>query len=154
VSSTPSLVALARFEPPAYVPQTFRSVDSEATAQFRDAMRPYVAKDYRAAIRGLRTASELDPEAAHASFFLGICYLLTDQIDLGIRALQKTIALGDSPYLEEAHFYLAKALLLKNDAPGAQRELERTLQLHGEREDEARRVLNELNRLSPPPRQP
>ena len=152
VSSAPSLVALARFEPPAYVPQTFRSVESEATAQFSDAMRHYVGKDYRAAIRGLQAASELDPEAAHASFFLGICYLLTDQVEPGIRALQKTRALGDSPYLEEAHFYLAKALLLKNDVPGARRELERTLQLRGERENEAQRLRDELNRL-PAPRQ-
>ena len=147
VSSAPSLVALARFEPPAYVPQTFRSAESEATAQFREAMQQYVGKDYRAAIRGLRTASELDPEAPHAGFFLGICYLLTDQVEPGIAALRKTIALGDSPYLEEAHFYLAKALLLKNDVPGAERELERTLQLRGEREAEAQRLRDDLNKL-------
>jgi tetratricopeptide (TPR) repeat protein len=117
-------------------------------------MRHYVAKDYRAAIRGLTTASELDPAAPHASFFLGISYLLTDQADPGIRALQKTIALGDSLYLEEAHFYLARALLLKDDASGARRELERTLQLRGDREEEARRLRDELDRLSPPPRRP
>jgi anti-sigma factor RsiW len=154
VSSAPSLVALARFEPPAYIPRTFRGVHSEATAQFSEAMRHYVAKDYRAAIRGLTTASELDPAAPHASFFLGISYLLTDQADPGIRALQKTIALGDSLYLEEAHFYLARALLLKDDASGARRELERTLQLRGDREEEARRLRDELDRLSPPPRRP
>jgi tetratricopeptide (TPR) repeat protein len=151
VSSLPSLVALARFEPPAYVPQTLRGVQSEAAAQFRDAMRHYVAKDYRRAIRGLRTASELDPEAPHASFFLGICYVLTGQVEPGIRALQQTIALGDSPYLEDAHFHLAKALLLKKDATGARREWERTRQLRGDREDEARHLRDELDRLSPPP---
>jgi TolA-binding protein len=52
-------------------------------------------------------------------FFLGICFLLSGQTDEGIAELKKTIAIGDSAYLGEAHFYLAKGLLRQGDIKGA-----------------------------------
>ena len=66
---------------------------------------------------------------------------------LGIDRLRATIALGDSPYLEDAHFYLAKALLSQTDLPGAEAELNRVVQLRGQRGDEAGHLLEQVRRL-------
>jgi tetratricopeptide (TPR) repeat protein len=147
-----SLAELGRFQPPTFVPSSLRGIQGDATARFQEAMKNYVQRDYRGAIPGLRAAVRLDPEAAHATFFLGISYLLTGQLEEGIRALRQTIDLGDSPYLEEAHLYLARAFLQNNDPIRARQQIERTIQLRGPLEDEARRLLAALDRL--PPRQP
>jgi Tetratricopeptide repeat/Putative zinc-finger len=141
-----SLIALGSFQPPAFTPGAFRGIQDEATRRFREGMTRYASGDYRGAIGGLRAASRLDPDAAHASFFLGICYVLTGQRDEGIRALQQTIRLGDSPYLDEAHFYLAKTYLQNNDPTSARQELDRTIALKGPLDREARQLLADLDR--------
>ena len=46
--------------------------------------------------------------------------------------VRETILAGDSPYLEEAHFYLAKALLAEGDAVGARAELNKTVAMAGD----------------------
>ena len=142
-----SLAELGRMQPPTFEPGSFRGVQDAATARFREGMKHYRDGDYRAAIPGLRAAAQLDPEAAHATFFLGICHGLTGQLEAAIRALRQTIAVGDSPYLEEAHFYLAKALLQNNDPAGARQELARTIRLRGLLENEARKLLADLDGL-------
>jgi tetratricopeptide (TPR) repeat protein len=136
---------LGRFEPPSYPSSALRGSQDAAAARFRDGMTQYTRGDYLAAIPGLRAASRLDPEAAHALFFLGISYVLSGQHDEGVRALRQTIQLGDSPFLEEAHFYLAKAALQQNDATSARDELLRTLALKGPLEQQARQLLGELD---------
>jgi tetratricopeptide (TPR) repeat protein len=124
-----------------------RGVQDAATARFREGMRHYADRDYRGAIPGLRAAAQLDPAAAHATFFLGVCYVLTGQLEEGIRALRQTIGVGDSPYLEEAHFYLAKAFLQNDDPARGRQEIERTIRLRGALETEARQLLAALDRL-------
>jgi hypothetical protein len=140
------LAELGRFEPPPFTPGSLRGVQDTAAARFREGMTLYARRDYRGAIAGLRVAARLDPEAAHATFFLGICYVLGGQHDEGIRALRQTIQLGDSPFLEEAHFYLAKALLQRSDPASARQELTRTIELKGPLEQQARRLLADLDR--------
>ena len=142
-----SLAELGRFQPPPFVPSSLRGIQDDAAARFREAMAHYARGDYRGAIPGLRAAAQLDPEAAHATFFLGICHVLAGQLDEGIRALSQTISLGDSPYLEEAHFYLARAFLQNNDPVRAREQVERTIRLQGPLEDEARQMLAALDRL-------
>ena len=72
VESAPSLEQLARFEPPRYEPLRLRGVPNEATARFQRGMEQYRKADYAGAVDDLRMAVELDPDAAHARFFLGI----------------------------------------------------------------------------------
>jgi tetratricopeptide (TPR) repeat protein len=144
-----SLTEPARFRPPSYSPPTLRDAADEATAQFREAMSHYARGDYRAAIPGLRRASRLDPEAPHAFFFLGICEMLSGRVEAGTGALRRTIALGESAYLEEAQFCLAKGLLLKGDVPGARRVLDQTIALRGELEVDARRLRDRLETVRP-----
>lgn len=152
VTRVPSLSELAEVRPPNYTPVILRGSPDEATQRFHEAMLRYVKGDYAGTIPGLYAAFHLNSKAPDISFFLGTCYLLTDQADSAIAQLRKTVALGDSPYLEETRFYLAKAYLRKADPVAAQPELKKVIRLHGEREKEARELLRQLESLIETPR--
>ena len=154
VQATPSaalsaVAELARIDPPPYSPVVLRGSEDQASKRFQDAMRQYIRRDYASAIPALRGVVEMDPEAANANFYLGACYLLIDEADLAIPSLEKTISLRDPNYTEQAHFYLAKAYIRKNDVAAARSELERTVRLHGDREEEARKLEKRLTELIP-----
>jgi tetratricopeptide (TPR) repeat protein len=147
VPPEPSLEQLARVDPPRYEPPTLRNLPDEATARFLRGMEHYRKADYANAVEDLRRAAESDPDAAHIRFFLGVTHLLLGQEDAAIDRLQATIALGDSAYLEEAHWYLAKAFLRRNDLGAAETELRKLIQLQGSANDEAGRLLSQVERL-------
>jgi tetratricopeptide (TPR) repeat protein len=147
----PSLEELARVEAPPYVPGRLRGSDMAATT-FQDAMRRYQQRDYPAAIARLREASALDPAAPHVAFFLGVSNLLAGRTDEAIDGLRATIALGDSPYLEEARFYLAKTYVKAGRVDDAIPELEQTIGLRGEHQAEARLLLGQLQVFKTTPR--
>jgi len=107
----------------------------------------YVKGDYREAIDGLRKAANLDPSAADASFFLGVSMLLTGQPKDGVAELRRTTALGASPYLEEAYFYLAKGSLQMGDVTATRRALRSMIALGGDRQREAKELLGQLDRV-------
>jgi tetratricopeptide (TPR) repeat protein len=145
--SEPSLEQLARVEPPRYEPLTLRGASNQATQRFQRGMERYSKADYRGAVADLHAAAELDPDAPHINFFLGISHLMLGQDDVAIDRLRATIALGDSPYLEEAHFYLAKAFLRRKDLDAAEGQLKELIQLRGSESGEARRLLTQVERL-------
>ena len=62
--------------------------------------------------------------------------------------LQATIALGDSSYLEDAHWYLAKAFLRRKDAGAARAHLKTLVELDGSRSDEARHLIAQLENVT------
>jgi TolA-binding protein len=128
----------------------------DASAEsFDAAMRQYVNGHYRAAIPGLRAAAAARPDVAQYPFFLAICQLLDGQTTPAIAGLQQTIALGGSPYLEDAHFYIAKARLRQRDVRAARKELVWTIEQHGMLEQDARALVAQIDALTgekgPPP---
>ncbi len=148
----PSLAELARFDPPTYTPAVLRGAQDKPMRKFRAAMKHYQQGDYARAINGLREAAKLNPKDAGALFFLGVSHLLSGQTDDGIAVLQQSVALGDNPYLEEAHYYLAKAFLHKSDLAAAEAELQKTVQLKGDLESKAQELsqaIQALHRRSP-----
>jgi tetratricopeptide (TPR) repeat protein len=147
VASEPTLEQLARVEPPPYEPLTLRGPRDEATVRFQRGMERYRKSEYEGAVADLRDAAELDPEAPHIPFFLGISHLMLGQDNAAIDWLRATIKLGDSAYLEEAHFYLAKAFLRRNDLRAAETQLKEVIKLRGSSSNEAQRLLAELERL-------
>jgi tetratricopeptide (TPR) repeat protein len=147
VVSGPSLEQLARVEAPRYKPPALRGAPDDATTRFQRGMEHYRQADYRRAAVDLRAAAELDPDAAHIRFFLGVTHLMLGQDTAAIDSLRATIALGDSAYLEEAHFYLAKAFLRQKDLAAAEAQLKTLIQLRGSGGDEARRLLSQVERL-------
>jgi tetratricopeptide (TPR) repeat protein len=135
---------LSEFEPPLYIPRSLRGAIDEASERWRAGMMRYQVGDYASAIPVLRSAAEFNPRGAAIRFFLGICFLLSGQTDEGITELRITIALGDSAYLEEAHFYLAKGLLRRGDLRAARRELKAVVASGGRLEEESARLLIQL----------
>jgi tetratricopeptide (TPR) repeat protein len=139
-----ALAALAIVQAPPYTPAVLRGALDETARRFQEAMRLYVRKDYEGAKARLRAAAALDPGAPDIAFFLGICALLTDEPAAAIAELRRTVALGESPYLEEAHFYLAKAHVRRGELTAAASQIEATVRLRGDREQEAREMLQKL----------
>jgi len=145
-SAAPSLEELARVQPPVYNAVVLRGAEDEAQQSFRDAMQRYAKGDYSNAIPGLRAAVKADPRTARFNFYLGVCYLVTDQTDAAVLSLHKTVSLGDPSYSAPAHFYLAKAYLREKDVSDAENELQETIRLHSGMEAEATEILHQLRR--------
>jgi TolA-binding protein len=127
--------SLAVFFPPSYRPVA----GSVATPEFRTAIAHYVQRDYAAAIPGLASVDSVE-----ARFYLGICNLYTGNHNAGIAELQKVIAAGDTPYLEQARFYLAKGLIKAGNLAGAREQLNLTIALHGDMDEQAEALLARL----------
>jgi tetratricopeptide (TPR) repeat protein len=135
---------VARLEPAPYVAIRVRGSEDAAELPFRNAMIAYSKGDYRSAAAGLETVARLEPKSPGPLFYLGVSELLDGRTPDGIAALERVVAVGDSPYLEQAEFYLGKAFLRQNDAEGAKRWWKQTAELHGDREAEARALLGKL----------
>lgn len=146
VSST--FEALGRFAPPRYSPVTWRDGSTEAQSRFRSAMARYRVGDCGGAIPDLRRAADESPTAVEARFFLGVCLLLTRDIEGGNASLAQAVELGDTPYLESANFYLAKGSLMKGDPSAARVHLSQVIALRGDLESQARDLLRRLEDLS------
>jgi hypothetical protein len=119
---------LARFDPPA----------PSSSAELQPAMDRYRNADYAGAIRALRQNS------TEAHYYLGICYLLTNDRASGIRELRTVVASGDPAHVEKAHVYIAKGLLGGGDINASRNELESVIALHGNLEKQAQSLLAQI----------
>ena len=144
---TLDLTALAAVVPPSYTQPQWRAAGPTV---FDVAIERYSRGDYSGATPDLVVAAKSDPSNAAAAFFLGICYLIRNRDDDAIAQLKATIALGDSPELEEAHFYLAKALLRRQDLRGALAELRVAEAMHGPRRAEERSLIEKITQGAQP----
>jgi TolA-binding protein len=106
----------------------------------------YLKGEYAHAIPGLQAATKAGPRTARFNFYLGACYLLTNQTDSAIDSFRRTVSLADPTYSEPAHFYLAKAYLRKKELTSAEDELQQTVKLHGGMETEAGEILHQLRK--------
>ena len=128
---------LARFVPPGYTPTRLEGRD------FRRAMDLYLKGDDAGAIPWFRSAIPAQPSAAR--FYLAICLLLTDDRREAIDQLGRVIAAGNTtPYLERAHFYLAKGQIGQRDIRAAREQLESVIAMHGPMEREAGTLLAQI----------
>jgi thioredoxin-like negative regulator of GroEL len=126
------IAVLAQFEPPEY-----DAAAAEGSPGFRAAMEHYRRGDYAGAAVGLRAAAESQPQSVEARFYLAICLLLTNDRSGGIQLLKDVTASGNTPYLESARFYLAKALLGEGNLAGADLQLRIIIEMHGKLEKQA-----------------
>ena len=152
VATPPRVVleALGAFVPPPYRATTLDSTPDLATRTFRDAMRDYERGDYAASAKGLTAAARLTPSSPQTHFYLGASYLFSGDSAAAVRALQTTIDLGESAYLEAATFYLSKALIRRGNLGGARAELLKVVLLKGEHERDAQSLLAALDALRQP----
>src|SRR5437762_1059740 len=87
------------------------------------AMKAYDDRRYDAASAGLTGALAAGTDSAPAEFFLGAALLMLDRPEAAAETFGRVIALGDTPYLGEARFYRAKALLRQGNGAAALSEL-------------------------------
>lgn len=144
-----ALRELGRFAPPAYAPETLRA-GTRTPPGFEAGMRRYTAGDPEGAVAPLEQAVKAAPKDAAACFFLGVSRVLAGRLEPGIAELRRCVALGDTPFLEEAHLCLARALLQQGDAAGAAAELHETLRLEGDLEPVARELRERLRAMGAP----
>lgn len=109
---------------PAYAGVPVRASDeTRGDSLFAVAMRAYSVERYGAAAAGLRAALSAGGDSLPAVFFLGSSLLLMNRPAAAAIELKRAIALGESPYLTEAHYYRGKALLRLGKASEALAEL-------------------------------
>lgn len=130
---------LARVFPPAY--RDLGGSQAQRPAEFRAAIERYSQRDYTAAISGLAAVVAKQPDLVEAHLYLGICYLFANNRAAGIAELHKAVDAGETPYLEQARFYLAKGLLGAGDIAGARQQLNDTIAMHGDMEQQAETLL-------------
>jgi len=120
----PRLSALGEVEQaPIYLGIPVRQEVVVADSMFDRAMLAYLANEFQAAVTGLEEAVAAGFDPLPAQFFLGSSLLMLDRPSEAAEAFGVVIASGDSPYLPEAYFYRAKALLRLGDIELAQRDL-------------------------------
>ena len=154
----PSLVAsnqdLGAIRPMAYRASALRGVADDAADRFQKAMAWYLKQDYRQAAAGLAVIPVGVPGGgkpedhitdAGIQMYLGVSQLMLNQNSEAIRSLRRAAAYGDTPYLENASFYLAKGLIRQKQIALASAELRHVAELRGDRQDEARQLLARLN---------
>ncbi len=140
------LARLAAIAPPAFVAMQVRGESAES-APFADAMRPYVARDYRAAAEALRTVVQAQPSRTPAWFFLGVSELMNKRPTAARYAFDRVMASQVAPYADEAHFYAAKAAIADGDVDAARRELRVAVEREAGPAGEAQDLLTKLQSL-------
>lgn len=140
---TVDLQRLGAIAPPPFTPPRLRSAN-EVRRVFLSAMEAYSAGNYADAAAGLEQAVRAEPALPAPRFFLGVSYLQLDRRSEAVEHLREVSRLGESPYLEDAHFFVAKASIRNGDIEAARRELRTVIALDGNRREEASRLLTEL----------
>ena len=130
------MALLARFVPPEFE----AAGNAKGSPAFRDAMEHYRRQDYAGAAAGLRAITEAEPQSVDAQFYLAICLLLTNDRAGGIRLLRDVTANSQTPYVESARFYLAKALVSEGNLAGADLQLRIIMEMHGKLEKQAQEL--------------
>lgn len=116
-----ALGALA--SPPAYGGIPVRADLGRADSLFGDGMRLYGEGRYADAAQQLRAARTAGADSTPTSFFIGAAALVDGDATAAIHDLAIVIRRGASPYAAEAHYYEAKAWLLKGRADSARAHL-------------------------------
>jgi len=144
---TATLAELARVEPPPYQALVMRGTHDAASTAFHVGMEAYRAGDFNTAALHLREAAATDPARPDFAFYLGVAELLIAQEDAAQVEFERLLAMGDTPFAEEAHFYSGKVLLRQHRLAEATQQFQRAAGLEGPLQVEAQEVLQALARL-------
>jgi anti-sigma factor RsiW len=132
-----SVVQLADLTLPPFRAATLRGANEDS--DFAAGMKDYSAGDCRAALTALSRASASGASALASKFYSGVCQMHLGDLPAAAATFQRVASAGDSPQQEAAFYYQAQIALARNDATSARQNLDRTLALHGDFEQRARR---------------
>jgi hypothetical protein len=132
-----SVTQLADLTLPPFRAATLRG-ESE-NGDFNFAMKAYSGGDCRGALKGFSRVPSTGANALAAQFYSAVCQIHLGNLPGAAATLQRVTAAGDSPQREAAFYYLAQIALARNDLVLAHQNLDRTVALHGDFEQRARR---------------
>lgn len=110
-------------QPPVYLGVPVRQVPSQGDSLFGAAMAAYAVGDFDRAAAELPRALAAGADTVPVQFFAGASLLMSERPEDAAEAFRAVIRGGDTPYLAESHYYLAKALLRLGHVAEARREL-------------------------------
>lgn len=105
--------------PPIYEGIPVRGPAVSGESLFASGMRAYAAHEYPRARHQLAAALAAGADVQPTAFFLGASDLMDHDARAARDHFSAVIAAGESPYLHEAHYYRALALLREGDAHSA-----------------------------------
>lgn len=117
---------------PIYLGVSVRAPTERGTQLFSTGMRAYTDARYTDAVTNLRGARSAGVEGPAATFFLGASHLMLGDAKSAAEEFARVIGMGETPYLAEAHYYRAKALLRLDRFAEAVTELERSIRAGNE----------------------
>src|ERR1051325_2331871 len=96
---------------------------NQADSLFATGMSQYMQEHFDRSAAELEQALRAGANAVPTEFFLAASRLMTGHAREAAAGFARTVAMGDTPYRSEAHFYQAKALLQLGRPADAAREL-------------------------------
>ena len=96
---------------PIYLGASVRSSSAQGPQRFASGMRAYTSAQYAEAIAELGAARAAGIDGPAARFFLATSQLMLGDASGAATEFARVAAMGETPYLAEAHYYRAKALL-------------------------------------------
>lgn len=135
---------------PIYLGVSIRAASEQGTRLFTSGMRFYADGKHAQAIADLQQARSAGVTGPAATFFLGAAHLMQGDARSAAEEFARVVAMGRTPYLAEAHYYRAKALLRLDDFGSAITELERSIQSGNEPARSIARSLRDSLRLLRP----
>jgi len=108
-------------------------------ADFASSMKAYSAGDCHTALTELARVNASTSAGPAARFYSALCQMHLGDLPAAASTLQRVAAAGKSPLQEAALYYLAQIALARDDPPSARLNLDRTIALHGDFEQRARR---------------
>jgi len=118
-----------------------------ARGLFQKGMQAYVEGRYNTAADFLEQAVPADPSAPETNFFLGICKLMLSRPAEAVDPLKNALADEKSPYVQPAHYYLAKAYVQTNHLAEAEVEFRSAAATPGRLRTEANSMLSRVQAL-------
>jgi len=110
-------------QPPVYLGVAVRQNPTQGDSLFGVAMAAYAVGDFARAAADLPRALAAGADTVPVQFFAGASLLMSEHLEDAAEAFRTVIRGGDTPYLAESHYYLAKALLRLGRVAEARREL-------------------------------
>ena len=136
-------IALWNIEPlPVRIPlssvgATRSATTQDAAAELVDALAPYQAGRYDAAIPALRAVAHAHPDSADAALYLGVSYLLANQAQDAVAPLERARQLAQARRSAEVDWYLATAEQRTGQAAAARDRLKAVCAVAGDYQQRA-----------------
>lgn len=108
---------------PAYGGVVVRADDAPADSIFAHGMDLYARGNYSGADTVLKRARVAGADSALTGFFIGASLLMVDRAQEAANEFATVVRIGETPYLAEGRYYLAKSLLRLGQVDDAIRQL-------------------------------